>query len=54
METSSEQILLAVRAIDQVIADFEGRTHPERVEQLELLHSLRTKLTAQAAEGASP
>jgi hypothetical protein len=54
MENSSEQIPLTVRAIDLVIADFEGRTHAERDEQLELLHNLRTKLLAEARGDVTP
>ena len=54
MENGPETIPPAVRAIDLVIADLEGRTHAERDEQLELLHNLRTKLLAEAADDAHP
>jgi hypothetical protein len=54
MTNSPDRILLAVRAIDVVIADFERRTHPERDEQLELLLNLRATLLAEAASDVTP
>ena len=54
MENRPERIPLIVRAIDQVIADVEGHTYPERDEQLELLHSLRSRFSAEEAASSTP
>jgi hypothetical protein len=54
MENSPDRLPLAVRAIDLVISDFEGRTHPDRDEQLKLLRNLRTKLLGRSGRRRDP
>jgi hypothetical protein len=54
MENHLEGVSVTVRAIDLVIADLHGRAHEDRVEQLELLHTLRRRLLAEAEQDSTP
>jgi hypothetical protein len=53
MENRLKGIPVAVRAIDLVIAELQNRRHAERDEQLALMHSLRSRLLANADQDTS-